>query len=234
MIEMARKGYYLVLEGIDGCGKTTQSHKILQYLDIMGLKEKEDFIYLREPGGTNIGEQVRSILLDPANEDMGEITESLLYNASRSQTTKQIVMPAINEGKLIVADRSYISTIAYQAVALGMPVDQVEQVIMFAIYNFTPDSAYLFDLLPEIGAQRRVVAADRIEQRDFEYHHRVRNGYLLYARANPDMFTVIDATPSADEVWQQVKLDLDNRILKEWFKRSGRKPKRRKKARRKK
>ncbi|MBD3259163.1 dTMP kinase [Candidatus Woesearchaeota archaeon] len=219
---MGRKGYYLVFEGPDGSGKTTQSKNTLEYLKELGLKEKEDFIYLREPGGTKIGEQVRMALLDPENADMDVRTESLLYNASRSQSTKQIVMPAVDAGKLVVADRSYISTIAYQAVGLGMPIDQVEQTIMFAIYNFTPDSVYLFDLLPEVGLQRTGKDKDRIEQRDTVYHHRVRNGYLLYARANKDMFRIFDSTPSIEEVWEQVKLDLDNRILEEWFERSGR------------
>jgi len=220
---MGRKGYYLVFEGPDGSGKTTQSQNTLKYLEELGMKKDEDFIYLREPGGTKIGEKVRQILLDPENEDLADRTESLLYNASRSQTTKQIVMPAVDAGKLVVADKSYISTIAYQAVALGMPIDQIEQVIMFAIYNFTPDSVYLFDIPVEVGLSRCGQGGkDRIEQRDTSYHERVRNGYLLYARANKDIFRIFDSTPSVEEVWEQVKHDLDNRVLEEWFERSGR------------
>lgn len=232
---MGRKGYYLVSEGPDGSGKSTQTRNILNHLHELGFGLEKDFICVREPGGTNIGEMVRSMLLDPANIDMADRTESLLYNASRSQTTKQIVMPAVDAGKLVIADRSYISTIAYQAVGLGMPIDQVEQVIMFAIYNFTPDSVYLFDVLPEVGLGRTGSSKDRIEQRDLSYHHRVRNGYLLYSQVHKDMFNVFDTTQSEEEeVWEQVKLDFDERVLKEWFKRSGRKLKRRKKQRRKK
>jgi dTMP kinase len=234
MIEMARKGYYLVFEGPDGSGKTTQSFNLLRYLEELGLKKGDDFVTFREPGGTNVGEGIRSMLLDPAHIDMADRTEIGLYNASRSQTVKQIVMPAINDGKLVVADRSYISSIAYQAVGLGLPIDQIEQVILFAIYNFTPDSVYLFDVLPEVGIGRTGLSKDRIEQRDLNYHHRVRNGYLLYAQVHKDMFAVFDTTQSVEDVWEQVKQDFDNRVLKEWFKRSGRKPKRRKKARRKK
>lgn len=218
-----------MFEGPDGSGKSTQYARTLQFLNEFGFKKGKDIVEVREPGGTRIGEQVRRILLDPDNADLTPRAELLLFNASRAQLVKTVIEPAVNEGKIVVSDRSYIASIAYQIIGGGEPIDEGEKVILFAIHNFMPDHVYLLDVMPEIGLLRRGVGKDRIEQKSLEYHHSLRNGYLLYARANTDLIKVIDGTPPVEDVWLQVKSDFENRVLKEWLNRSGRKLKRRKK-----
>lgn len=201
------RGRFVVFDGPDGSGKSTQFHRLCNSARAAGLEVCE----VREPGGTHIGEQIRKLLLDPAvKEDVDLRAEMLLFMASRAQLLAQRVRPALARGELVLADRFISSTLAYQGTAGGLPVDDIMAVGRVALGDTWPQLTVVFDVDAETSAQRlrpllrgREFDApkDRIESRSADYHRRVRAGYLDQAQANPERHLVLDATRSPDAVY---------------------------------
>ena len=158
---MSSRGLFITVEGIDGCGKSTQARLIAAALEAAG----HDVLRLREPGGVKISEQIRAILLDPANAEMGDVCELLLYEAARAQLVHQVIRPALAAGKTVVCDRFYDSTTAYQAFADGLDRNMVSQANELAVDGCRPDLTLVFDLPVEDALRRRSgrEAEDRLE-----------------------------------------------------------------------
>ncbi|MDD5730135.1 MAG: dTMP kinase [Candidatus Omnitrophica bacterium] len=178
---------FITFEGSEGCGKSTQSRLLYEYLKQKGFK----VLYLREPGGTKISEKIRQLLLDAKNESMSRECELLLYMASRAQLVHEIIKPALKEGKIVICDRFLDSTLAYQGFGLGMDLDLIKYIGEFATLGVKPDLTILMDLPVEDGLKYRHLIEDRIEKRSLNYHTRVRKGYLALARLYPKRVKIV-------------------------------------------
>ena len=196
------KGHFITVEGIDGVGKSTQAALIEAVLDSAGY----DVLRLREPGGVKISEQIREILLDPANVEMGDVCELLLYEAARAQLVHQVIRPALAAGKTVVCDRFYDSTTAYQAFADGLDRNMVSQANELAVDGCRPDLTLVFDLPVEDALRRRSgrEAEDRLELKGLEFQERVAAGFRAVAVDEPDRVKLIDAGESIAEVFSSV------------------------------
>lgn len=200
------KGHFITVEGIDGVGKSTQAALIEAVLDSAGY----DVLRLREPGGVKISEQIRAILLDPANAEMGDVCELLLYEAARAQLVHQVIRPALAAGKTVVCDRFYDSTTAYQAFADGLDRNIVSQANELAVDGCRPDLTLVFDLPVEDALRRRSgrEAEDRLELKGLEFQERVAAGFRAVAADEPDRVKLIDAGGSIAEVFSGVAAEL--------------------------
>lgn len=200
------KGHFITVEGIDGVGKSTQAALIEAVLDSAGY----DVLRLREPGGVKISEQIRAILLDPANAEMGDVCELLLYEAARAQLVHQVIRPALAAGKTVVCDRFYDSTTAYQAFADGLDRNMVSQANELAVDGCRPDLTLVFDLPVEDALRRRSgrEAEDRPELKGLEFQERVAAGFRAVAADEPDRVKLIDAGESIAEVFSSVVAEL--------------------------
>lgn len=203
---MSSRGLFITVEGIDGCGKSTQARLIAAALEAAG----HDVLRLREPGGVKISEQIRAILLDPANAEMGDVCELLLYEAARAQLVHQVIRPALAAGKTVVCDRFYDSTTAYQAFADGLDRNMVSQANELAVDGCRPDLTLVFDLPVEDALRRRSgrEAEDRLELKGLEFQERVAAGFRAVAADEPDRVKLIDAGGSIAEVFSSVVAEL--------------------------
>lgn len=203
---MSSRGLFITVEGIDGCGKSTQARLIAAALEAAG----RDVLRLREPGGVKISEQIRAILLDPANAEMGDVCELLLYEAARAQLVHQVIRPALAAGKTVVCDRFYDSTTAYQAFADGLDRNMVSQANELAVDGCRPDLTLVFDLPVEDALRRRSgrEAEDRLELKGMEFQERVAAGFRAVAADEPDRVKLIDAGGSIAEVFSGVAAEL--------------------------
>lgn len=203
---MSSRGLFITVEGIDGCGKSTQARLIAAALEAAG----HDVLRLREPGGAKISEQIRAILLDPANAEMGDVCELLLYEAARAQLVHQVIRPALAAGKTVVCDRFYDSTTAYQAFADGLDRNMVSQANELAVDGCRPDLTLVFDLPVEDALRRRSgrEAEDRLELKGLEFQERVAAGFRAVAVDEPDRVKLIDAGGSIAEVFSGVAAEL--------------------------
>ena len=203
---MSSRGLFITVEGIDGCGKSTQAQLIAAALEAAG----HDVLRLREPGGVKISEQIRAILLDPANAEMGDVCELLLYEAARAQLVHQVIRPALAAGKTVVCDRFYDSTTAYQAFADGLDRNMVSQANELAVDGCRPDLTLVFDLPVEDALRRRSgrEAEDRLELKGLEFQERVAAGFRAVAADEPDRVKLIDAGGSIAEVFSGVAAEL--------------------------
>lgn len=213
-------GRFIVFDGPDGSGKSTQFKRFAAFCREHALTVCE----VREPGGTSIGEQIRKVLLDPANADMSLLCEMLLYMASRAQLVEQIIQPALERRELVLADRFISSTLAYQGAASGLPIEDIIKVGEVAIGRHWPDLVVIFDV-DEVTASRRLAGnsrvrkagaaaaggaahaslfADRLELRGLDYQRRVRRGFLDQAQRQPQRHLVIDAAADADAVFAEL------------------------------
>ena len=203
---MSSRGLFITVEGIDGCGKSTQARLIAAALEAAG----HDVLRLREPGGVKISEQIREILLDPANVEMGDVCELLLYEAARAQLVHQVIRPALAAGKTVVCDRFCDSTTAYQAFADGLDRNMVSQANELAVDGCRPDLTLVFDLPVEDALRRRSgrEAEDRLELKGLEFQERVAAGFRAVAADEPDRVKLIDAGESIAEVFSGVAAEL--------------------------
>lgn len=203
---MSSRGLFITVEGIDGCGKSTQARLIAAAFEAAG----HDVLRLREPGGAKISEQIRAILLDPANAEMGDVCELLLYEAARAQLVHQVIRPALAVGKTVVCDRFYDSTTAYQAFADGLDRNMVSQANELAVDGCRPDLTLVFDLPVEDALRRRSgrEAEDRLELKGLEFQERVAAGFRAVAADEPDRVKLIDAGGSIAEVFSGVAAEL--------------------------
>ncbi|MBN1494103.1 MAG: dTMP kinase [Candidatus Omnitrophica bacterium] len=200
-----KKGYFITLEGIEGCGKSTQICHVARYFK----RHKKPYIIVREPGGTKIGEKIREILLDKKNNAMAHSAEVLLYCAARAQIVHEVIAPALKKGITVICDRFYDSTIAYQGYGLGMDLRRVQDLCAFAADGLVPDITLLLDLPVKTGLTR-AGRTDRIEGRSLRYHEKVRKGFLALARAHKRRFFVINATQKITAVKERIESILDD------------------------
>ena len=205
------KGLFITFEGIDGCGKSTQCEMLKEYLK----DNNKDFIFVREPGGTVIGERIREILLDKKNTQMTARTELLLFEAARAQITDEVIKPALEEGKIVLCDRFFDSSSAYQGMARGMGMEFVAGLNMAATGGLKPDVTFFFDISAEEALERRGKrgeASDRIELAGLKFQEDVRRGYLELAKESDGRVITIDATKEIDEIFEVVKESLKGKI----------------------
>ena len=201
-------GRFVVFDGPDGSGKSTQFRRFCAYLEQHGM----DTCQVREPGGSSIGEQIRRILLDPAHVEMDIRCEMLLYMASRAQLVATRIGPALDKKQCVVADRFISSTVAYQGAAGGVPIEEIMSVGRAATAGIVPDLVIIFDVDQDVAATRLNPLLDRIEQRGEQYHRIVREGFLDQARTAPDRYIVIDASQAPDAVFERVLEAVSDRL----------------------
>ena len=188
-------GLFVVFEGGEGAGKSTQSAALADYLVARG----HAVVRTREPGGTPAAEAIRGILLDPANTGLDDRAEALLFAASRGDHAARVIRPALERGDIVISDRFMDSSVAYQGVGRDLGLDRVAQLSLWATGGLRPDLTVLLDVDPEIGLAR-VVGPDRLESEPLEWHRRVRQGFLDIAAAEPDRYLVLDASRPAEDL----------------------------------
>ncbi len=198
------RGKFITFEGSEGCGKSTQSRLLYQYLKRKG----SGVVYLREPGGTRISEKIRDILLDPKNH-IAPICETLLYMAARSQVVNKIIQPALSQGKIVICDRFLDSTLAYQGYGLGIDIGFIKDVGNFATAGIKPDLTIFLDLPLKKGLKHRRFSKDRIEKRSLAYHRRVRRGYLRLAHLEPKRIKTVKVDKDKDVTQGQIRKLVD-------------------------
>lgn len=202
---MSKRGKFISLEGVEGSGKTTQSSLLCDYIRGQGINVVET----REPGGTELGEKTRQILLSPADSAPTPVTELLLFLAARAQLVAEVILPALDKGNWVVCDRFCDATLAYQGYGRGIEIAAIEKLNEMATGALKPDLTVLLDLDIGIGIRRAVEAknefprqgiGDRMEKEDEEFHSRVREGYLRLAEAEPERIKVVPVTGSIEDV----------------------------------
>ena len=207
-----KKGLFIVFEGGEGAGKSTILDKIYDWMNTEGIP----CIKTREPGGIKISEQIRSIILDNNNTDMDERTEALLYAAARRQHLVEKIIPALNEGKVVLCDRFIDSSLAYQGYARGIGMDEILEINKFAIGEYMPDLSIFFDLEPSEGLKRINIdnnrEVNRLDNEKIDFHNKVREGYYKILEKDKDRIVKVDASKTIDEVYEDVKY-----IITEWL-----------------
>ena len=201
------KGLFITLEGPDGSGKSTVSRMLASYLREKGLS----VTLTREPGGTDISEKIRHIILDNKNTEIAYTTEALLYAASRAQHISEKIVPAIDSGRIIICDRFVLSSLVYQGVGRGLGIDSVKMINDFAIQGIEPDAILFFDINPKVALKRKTKKSkgDRLEKEDISFHEKVYRGYKELADIYSEKIKVIDASKSKEEVFNQVRNIVD-------------------------
>lgn len=194
------RGKFIVFDGGEGCGKSTQAAMLKSRLETAGL----GVVLVRDPGSSRIGEQIRAILLNPDHDEMGMRCEMLLYMAARAQMMVETILPALAEGKVVLCDRFVSSTLAYQLGGDGVTADDIRAVAQIAIKGRWPDRVLIFDMPVEKSIARVQRAKDRIEQRPIEYHKQVRQNYLSQVKNDEGRYRVIAADRTPDEVHAEV------------------------------
>ena len=193
-------GRFVVFDGPDGSGKSTQLHRFAELVTAAGMPP----VVVRDPGGTPIGEAIRELLLDPRYEEMELRCEMLLYMASRSQMMKERIRPALDEGRFVLADRFISSTLAYQGTAGGLDPEEILAVGRVATRGCQPDLVVILDVDEVTAASRLSTDLDRMEMKGAAFHRRVREGYLAQAKRDPAGHLVIDGSRSENEVFESL------------------------------
>jgi dTMP kinase len=200
---------FITLEGIEGSGKTSQIDRLAAFFNDRGM----EWVTTRQPGGTAIGESIRSILLNPENDTLSPMTELLLYLADRAQHINEVIRPALAAGKTILCDRYFDATVVYQGFARGLSVELLLELHRILFDNLKPDVTLLLDLDPQQGLERawqqlnsgqRAGGESRFEYEALAFHEKVRAGYLELAKREPQRFRIIDAGRSADHVFAEI------------------------------
>ena len=201
---------FITLEGIEGSGKTTQICRLVEFFEGRGI----ECVATRQPGGTLIGENIRSILLDPANSALEPLAELLLYMADRAQHINELIRPALKNGKTVVCDRYFDATLVYQGFARGLSIDLIGQLHQLLFDDLKPDVTLLLDLSPQAGLERawqqlnngqRSGDESRFEAEAVAFHEKVRAGYLELARLEPERFSIIDAAQTQNQVFAAMR-----------------------------
>ncbi len=198
-------GKFITFEGSEGSGKSTQAAMLAEHLKQRNLP----VLLLREPGGVKISESIRALLLDVGNAKMGDECETLLYMAARAQLVKEVLIPALEAGKIVLCDRFLDSTVAYQGYGNGVDVKTILNIGQYATRGVQPDLTVLFDIDARKGLARTGTSKDRIELRSIDYHEKVRQGYLALAKQHPQRIKIIDAGGSKEDISEQVNTWVD-------------------------
>jgi len=196
---MKQRGWFIVFEGLDKAGKTTQINLFREFLQ----KRDVPFLFTREPGGTEVGEKIRTLLLDPQN-NMNPMCEALLYAAARSELVKTVLKPSIESGQNVVCDRYVDSSIAYQGFGRELGMDRVRDLNVFATGGLMPDLTIYLSLSVSEANSRTSGAKDRIEGAEADFHERVHRGYQTLYTLEPHRFCVIDAKKDIEQVHKEI------------------------------
>ena len=198
---------FITFEGIDGCGKSTQARLLLEHMNTSGVET----ILVREPGGTNISESIREILLHSSSSQMGDRTESLLMTASRAQLTQEVIIPNIDQGKFVIADRYSDSTLAYQGGGRNLDIEWLIELNNYATFTLLPDITFFVDIRPEEALRRQDSDKDRIEGEGIEFQTRVRKTYQILAERFNDRYVIIDGYAEKGNIHQKVLNEMKRR-----------------------
>jgi len=191
---------FITFEGIDGCGKSTQAKLLLEYMNKSGVET----ILVREPGGTNISESIREILLHSSSGQMGDRTESLLMTASRAQLTQEVIIPNMEQGKFVIADRYSDSTLAYQGGGRNLDIEWLIELNNYATFTLLPDITFFVDIRSEEALRRLDSNKDRIEGEGIEFQARVRKTYHELAERFNDRYVILDGYSKINDIHQKV------------------------------
>ena len=194
------RGYFVVFEGGEGAGKTTQLEAFVKWLKAQGY----EVVTSREPGGTPIGEKIRDLLLDPEAKGLDPRAETLLYAADRAQHVAQLIRPALDRGQIVVSDRFVDSSLAYQGIARELGLREVQELNEWATVGLVPDLVFYLQVDPETGLGRVGDSPDRIEQENHDFHQRVSSAYLELAQKYSERFVVLDAERSREEIHAEI------------------------------
>jgi len=201
---------FITLEGIEGCGKTTQINLLSTFFDDRG----QPCVVTREPGGTAIGKEIRSILLNPSSIDLVPKAELLLYMADRAQHITTLIKPFLAENKVVLCDRYFDATVVYQGYARGLDTRFICDLHRLVLEDFKPDITLLLDLSPRVGLARawkqlnsgaRSGSESRFEEETLDFHEKVRAGYLERARLEPERFRIVDASGDEKQVQEDIR-----------------------------
>ena len=205
------KGLFIVMEGPDGSGKTTQINLLKEYLEEAGY----ECLITREPGGTVIGEEIRQLILNPEHKEMSPVTEMLLYAASRAQLVHEVIGPALEEGKIVISDRFVDSSIVYQGIARKLGISTVSVVNAPGIGIYRPDGIFFIDLSEAEGLRRKKEQKnlDRMEQEGIDFHHMVSEGYRKVLSGRPQVMK-IDGGRSIDTIQKKIRNHVDELLKK--------------------
>ncbi len=207
-----KKGLFITFEGLEGCGKTTQAKMLFDFL----IKQKISSIYTKEPGGTKIGDKIRKILLDQKNDGMDYKTEMLLFLASRAENVRLIILPALEEGKIVISDRFYDSTTAYQGCGRGIDVEIIKNLNSLVVGKAIPDLTFILDIDPYEGLKRSASFGNSSEMRFEEefinkkiiggklFLERVRQGYYQLSQEESGRIKTIDANRSKEDIYNEI------------------------------
>lgn len=206
------QGMFITIEGGDGSGKSTQIDLLMQHFDQKGF----DVVLTREPGGTPISEKIRELILDKNNMEMADMTEALLYAASRAQHVQEFIIPNVKAGKVVICDRYVDSSVVYQGHARGLGIDAVETINGYATTGLVPDLTILLDLPPEVGLRRKKQqqALDRLELASDDFHTNVAEGYRILAKRHPERILSVDGTKPIEAIHDIIKRAIDGRLEK--------------------
>jgi dTMP kinase len=201
---------FITLEGPEGSGKTSQIAPLAEFLRQQGL----DVLTTREPGGTPIGDQIRTVLHSLDNTAMHPRTETLLFQSARAQLVEQVIRPHLQRGGIVISDRYADSTLAYQGYGHGLPLDPVRAIINFATGGLKPDLTLLLDLDVELGLQRRTQGGEwnRLDAYALDFHRRVRQGYHQLVQAEPQRWVIVDASPAPERVQEALRQVVTERL----------------------
>jgi dTMP kinase len=205
---MKKEGLFITFEGGDGVGKSTLIGKVFDHLE----KEGQAVLKTRAPGGTEIGQEIRNLLLHKQDASLSKRCELLLFLADRAQHVDEQILPALEKGKIVLCDRFNDSTVAYQGGARGLTPEIVSHLCHFACNGLTPDLTLYLDLDPKIGFERAKqagMAKDRIESETLEFHQKIRETFRQIADNEPSRFVILDASKTAEEVFQLAKERID-------------------------
>ena len=194
---------FITFEGIDYSGKTTQAKLLVERLKQLG----KEVIFLREPGGTAVSEKIREILLDKQHLDISQKAELFLFSAARTQLVRQVIGPALERGKMVICDRFYDSTTAYQGYGRGINLDEIRSINAIATSGTRPDITFLVDIpVEEIERRQREagLTADRMESSGRSFYKKVREGYLALAKDEPKRIVILDGMRSRDEIHKEI------------------------------
>ena len=205
------KGLFIVMEGPDGSGKTTQINLLKEYLEEAGY----ECLITREPGGTVIGEEIRQLILNPEHKEMSPVTEMLLYAASRAQLVHEVIGPALEEGKIVISDRFVDSSIVSQGIARKLGISTVSAVNAPGIGIYRPDGIFFIDLSEAEGLRRKKEQKnlDRMEQEGIDFHHMVSEGYRKVLSGRPEVMK-IDGGRSIDTIQKKIRNHVDELLKK--------------------
>ena len=205
------KGLFIVMEGPDGSGKTTQINLLKEYLEEAGY----ECLITREPGGTVIGEEIRQLILNPEHKEMSPVTEMLLYAASRAQLVHEVIGPALEEGKIVISDRFVDSSIVYQGIARKLGISTVSAVNAPGIGIYRPDGIFFISLSEAEGLRRKKEQKnlDRMEQEGIDFHHMVSEGYRKVLSGRPEVMK-IDGGRSIDTIQKKIRNHVDELLKK--------------------